>query len=137
MYKTIMVPVDLEHAERLGKALRTAADLAGHWGAEVCYVGVAATTPGRIARTPEEFARKLDAFGRSEAEKHGHRASTRAMTSHDPTVDLDDRLLEAARETGADLVVIASHIPDVVDAVWPSHGGSLAGHAEASVLVVR
>lgn len=137
MYKTIMVPVDLEHAARLDKALRTAADLAGHYGATVCYVAVGAAVPGRIAHNPEEFARKLDAFGQAQAAQHGHRATTKALISHDPAVDLDRKLVEAARETGAELVVMASHIPGIADAIWPSHGGRLASHAAASVFLVR
>jgi len=40
MYQKIMVPVDLAHVERLGKALGTATDLAKHYGIPVCYVGV-------------------------------------------------------------------------------------------------
>ena len=132
-----MVPVDLEHVERLDKALRTAADLAGHYGATVTYVGVAAGTPGRVAHNPEEFARKLEAFAAEQGGRHGHAARSRAVTSHDPAADLDGKLLEAARDTGADLVVVASHVPGFADAIWPSHGGSLASHAEASVLVVR
>ncbi len=80
---------------------------------------------------------KLDAFGRGEAEKHGHRATTKAVISHDPSIDLDRKLAEAVRDTGADLVVMASHVPGVVDAIWPSHGGRLAAHAEVSVFVVR
>lgn len=132
-----MVPVDLEHAERLEKALGTAADLAGHFGATACYVAVAASTPGRLAHTPEEFARKLDAFAKGQAAKHGHKATSKALISHDPAVELDHKLLEAARETGADLVVMASHIPGIVDAIWPSHGGRLASHAGVSVFLVR
>lgn len=137
MYKTIMVPVDLEHADRLDKALSTASDLARHYDAEICYVGVAASTPGRVAHSPEEFAEKLDAFGRGEAEKRGHRARSRAVISHDPAADVDHKLAEAVHETGADLVVMASHVPGVADAIWPSHGGRLASHADVSVFVVR
>jgi len=137
MYKTIMVPVDLEHAERLDKALRTAADLAGHYGATACYVAVTAATPGRVAHNPAEFAQKLESFGRNQAERHGHNATTRALLSHDPAADLDHKLVEAAHETGADLVVMASHIPGIADAIWPSHGGRLASHADVSVFVVR
>lgn len=137
MYKTIMVPVDLEHADRLGKALNTAADLAGHYGSTICYVGVTAATPGRVAHNPQEFEDKLADFARAQAGRHGHAATSRALVSHDPAADLDRKLDEAVRETGADLVVMASHIPGVADAIWPSHGGRLASHAEVSVFVVR
>ncbi|MGD8310649.1 MAG: hypothetical protein PVG98_14530 [Chromatiales bacterium] len=45
--------------------------------------------------------------------------------------------MEAVDDIGADLVVMASHIPDVVDYIWPSNGGKVAGHSDASVFVVR
>jgi nucleotide-binding universal stress UspA family protein len=137
MFKTIMVPVDLEHAERLGKALQVAADPAGHYGATACYVGVAAATPGRVAHTPEEFARKLDAFAQDQAAKHVHKATSKALTSHDPAVELDRKLEAAVHEVGADLVVMASHIPGIADATWPSNGGRLASHTDVSVFLVR
>ena len=137
MYATIMVPVDLAHVERLEKALTTAADLCRHYGATAVYVGVTASTPSNLARTPAEFAEKLEAFAAAQAAKHGHKAGARSVISHDPSIDLDPALLKAAEEIGADLIVIASHLPNLTDYVWPSNGGELAAHAKASVLVVR
>ncbi len=137
MFKRIMVPVDLAHADRLERALTCAADLAKHYGADVVYVGVAAATPSSIAHTPAEFAGKLAAFADAQAAARGIPAVAHAVTSHDPSVDLDPTLLKAVDETGADLVVMASHIPNLTDYVWPSNGGTVAAHAKVSVLVVR
>ena len=137
MYSKIMVPVDLFHTDKLGKALQTAADLASHYGASVCYVAVTANTPTALAHNPAEFAERLKAFAAAQAEAHGHSAESRAYASRDPAIDLDATLLKAVDETGADLVVMASHIPGVVDHIWPSNGGTIAAHARASVLVVR
>jgi nucleotide-binding universal stress UspA family protein len=137
MYTRIMAPVDLAHADRLEKALATAADLSKHYAIPVCYVGVTAPTPGPVAHNPAEFAQKLEEFGRQQVERYGHEAVTKAFTSHDPTIDLDDTLLKAVEETGADLVVMASHIPDAIDHFWPSNGGKIASHSDASVFVVR
>lgn len=137
MYKKIMAPVDLAHVDRLDKALKTAADLSKHYGIPVCYVGVTAPTPGSVAHNPAEFTQKLDEFGRQQAERFGHEAATKAYTSHDPTIDLDDTLLAAVADIGADLVVMASHIPDAVDFIWPSNGGKIASHSDASVFVIR
>lgn len=50
---------------------------------------------------------------------------------------MDDILLKAVKDTGADLVVMASHVPNIMDYVWPSNGGKIAEHAECSVMVVR
>lgn len=137
MYKKILVPVDLAHLERLEKALKTASDLAGHYGAELCYVGVTATTPGPVAHNPEEFAEKLEAFGRERATGTGCKVTTRAYSSHDPAVDLDDKLAEAIEEVGADLVVMASHVPGLPEHIFASNAGHLASHAKISVFVIR
>ena len=137
MYTKIMAPVDLAHADRLDKALATAADLSKHYAIPVCYVGVTAPTPGPVAHNLAEFAQKLEEFGRQQVERYGHEAVTKAYTSHDPTIDLDDTLLAAVADIGTDLMVMASHTPDVVDFIWPSNGGKIASHSDASVFVVR
>ncbi len=137
MYQKIMVPVDLAHVERLHKALTTAADLAKHYRTPVCYVGVTTTLPSAAAHTPEEFAHKLKHFGQAQADKHGFEVSTMTLTSHDPAVDLDATLMDAIQESGADLVVMASHAPGLADHIFASNAGYLASHAKVSVLVVR
>lgn len=137
MFKTIMCPVDLAHADKLHKALQCAADQARIYDAEVIYVGVTAPTPGAVARNPEEFAEKLAAFAEAQGAQHGHTAKSHAMLSHDPTADIEHTLLKATTETGADLVVMASHVPNVLDHIWPSNGGKLAEHVKCSILVVR
>jgi nucleotide-binding universal stress UspA family protein len=137
VYKRILVPVDLEHVDRLEKALATAADLSKHYGIPVCYAGVTASTPGRVAHTPQEFAGKLEAFGREQAGKHGIEASTKVCLSHDPAVDLDTTLMQAIDEVGADLVVMASHVPGLPEHVLATNAGYLANHARVSVFVIR
>lgn len=137
MFNRIMVPVDLAHVGQLDRALDCAADLARHYGATLVYVGVAAATPGSVAHTPEEFADKMAAFAASQGETAGVEAEGVALTSHDPTTDLDPTLLKAVEDTGADLVVMASHVPNLTDYIWPSNGGTVAKRAKVSVLVVR
>lgn len=137
MFQKIMAPVDLAHVERLGTALDCAADLAKHWGVPIVYVGVTSSAPSKLAHNPEEFGQKLGAFAEQQAAKHGVEASAHAAIAHDPTTEIDDALMRAIGETGADLVVMASHVPNVMDYIWPSNGGKLAEHAKCSVMVVR
>jgi nucleotide-binding universal stress UspA family protein len=138
MYKKIMVPVDLAHSKQLDKALTTAADLARHYAIPICYVGVTAAAPGAVAHDPTEFAEKLKQFETSQAQTFGlQAASSAAFISHDPAVDLDATLLKAIQETGADLVVMASHIPGFPDYLFASNAGYIAMHAKVSVMVVR
>ncbi|MFT7147405.1 MAG: nucleotide-binding universal stress UspA family protein [Yoonia sp.] len=137
MFKKIMTPVDLMHLGSLEKALRCTADLAKHYGAEVVYVGVTAPSASATAHNPSEYAGKLNAFAAAQADQHGISTSADTVISNDPTVDLDNALLKALDDTGADLVVIASHVPNVLDYVWPSNGGKIAEHGKCSVFVVR
>lgn len=137
MYRSIMVPVDLEHAQALHKALGTAAGLARQFGATVTYVAVSSSAPGAVAHNPEEFAGRLAAFASDEGRRFGIETSSLACISHDPTADLDRTLLKAAEELLADLIVMASHVPGVAEHIFASHAGYVASHAETSVFVVR
>jgi nucleotide-binding universal stress UspA family protein len=59
------------------------------------------------------------------------------ILSPDPVADLDETIIAAIREIGADLVVMGTHLPRHLDAVMPSHGGRIATHTKASVFLVR
>jgi len=137
MYQKVMVPVDLAHIERLSKALDTATDLAKHYGIPVCYVGVTVPMPNPVAHTPQEYATKLAQFGAEQAQKHGLTVETVSYTSHDPAIDLDEKLLEAAKDTKSDLIVMASHVPGLQEHIFSSNAGAVASHAEISVFVIR
>ena len=137
MYHKIMVPVDLAHADKLAQALDTAANLSSLYKAPVTYVGVTASTPGPMAHNPAEYEQKLLAFAKEQAERHGIETHGKTVVSHDPAAELDDALVKAVHETKSDLVVMATHIPNVADHVWPSNGGRLATHTDASVFLVR
>jgi len=135
MYHKIMVPLDLVHHAAQGKTIATAVELARIWKAHVVFVGVTANTPGTLAHSPEEFSEKLTGF----AATHGKviATSAHAVISHDPAVDLDSTLLKAVQETSADLVAMQTHHHRVTDWIWPSNGGTLATHADCSVMLVH
>jgi nucleotide-binding universal stress UspA family protein len=129
--------VDLAHIDRMERSLACGADLAKLWDIPVVYVGVTAQTPGALGHNPAEYGARLDAFAKAQAGARGIRASAHEVISHDPAAELDTALLKAVDETGADLVVMASHVPGLTDYVWPSNGGKIAAHSDASIFVVR
>ncbi len=137
MFQRIMVPIDLAHIDQLSRPLQVAADAARHYGAEVWYVAVTSDAPGSVARTPQEYQRKLDAFVAEQSTLHGQPTHGRVIISPDPVADLDDTLVHAIKDLGADLVVMGTHLPRHLDAVMPSHGGKVATHTKASVFLVR
>ena len=137
MYKKIMVPVDLRHTEKLDKALATAADLSKHYGAPAQMVAVTASTPSSVAHSPEEFAAKLADYAVAQSTRLGVDFGAHAITSPDPAVDLDDKLGREAHDIGADLIVMASHVPGFAEHLFSSNAGYLASHTDISVFVVR
>jgi len=132
-----MVPVDLAHLDALEKPLTVAADMARHYDAQICYVGVTTSQPSSVARTPEEYEQKLKSFAQEHAPDNGHAPTARVYNSHDPVTDLDDILLKAIDDVSADLVVMGTHLPHHIDAIMPANGSKVAAHTNVSVFLVR
>ena len=137
MYERILVPVDLAHADKLGKALAIATDLARHYRASICCVGVTGEAPTHAAHDPEEFAEKLDSFAAEQSRKRGFEFEPIMMVRPDPLRGLADALDDAIKEQEADLVVMASHVPTFMDHIISSNAGYLASHTSTSVFIVR
>ena len=137
MYSKIMIPVDLAHADKLEKAMETAANIAKAEKAELLAAGVTTSQPSAVAHNPAEFHQKLEDFAVAVSRTYGVEFMPLALTSHDPVRDLDDVLMRAIEEEGVDLVVMASHVPGLVDHIFASNAGYLASHSSASVFVVR
>lgn len=137
MFKTIMVPVDLVHADTQQKALDVAADLAKRHNATIHVVSVGGEMPGKLGHNPAEFARTVQAFADGLQSRHGIRAEAHAVAAHDPAVETTSQLMKAIDDIGADLVIMASHAPGVLDHIFSSHGGYIAQHARTSVFIVR
>ncbi|MEL7151061.1 MAG: universal stress protein [Pseudomonadota bacterium] len=137
MFKTLMIPVDLRHTAQLERALGVAAGLSTHYGADAHIVSVTQSGPTEVANTPEAFAEKLATFAADQSNVHGCSFRAHTKISHDPAIDLDTVLQDAAESIGADLIVMASHVPGFADHFFASNAGYLASHASISVLVVR
>lgn len=137
MFKQIMIPVDMSHIDSLRRALDVAGDLGKHYGAGIHIVDVTASAPGASAHSPEELQAKLDALAGELNGKHGTSATGKVVVSHDPAVDLEDKLVETAKALNADLVVMASHKPGWMQGVWEAHAVDFAAHTEVSVFIVR
>ncbi len=137
MFSNIMVPVDLVHKDTLSKALAVAGDMAKHYGAKITVVSVGGELPSELGHTPGEFAATVEAFAKELRDTHRVEVEARPIVSHDPAVETTAALMQAIDETGTDLVIMASHVPGILEHVFSSHGGYIAQHARASVLVVR
>lgn len=136
-FSAIMVPVDLSHLAGLRRALEVAADLARHYKAALHIVAVTSAAPGTVAPTPEAFDDRLHALADEFGASHGLNVEAHTVISHDPAVDLEDKLGESAKELGVDLVVMASHKPGLLEYIFASHAGHFAAHTDLSVFIVR
>lgn len=137
MFEKIVFPVDLAHANALEKALDVAGGLAKQYGAEIHAVGVTAATPSPVAHTPQEYGRKLTEWAEAASSRLGVTVKAHPVTAHDPGIEVDSKILSEAKDIGADLVVMASHVPGMAERLFASRAGHLAAHADMSVFVVR
>ncbi|MDX1804275.1 MAG: universal stress protein [Alcanivorax sp.] len=139
MYRNILVPIDLAHTDKIAKALATAIDIAKHYSATLCYVSVTNSAPSSAAHNPKELKEKLSSFAREQGQAHGIDTDSIVISTPDTAVELDDRLLQAIKDTGADLVVMASHPPGIADKlhILRSNGANIVKRSDVSVFIVR
>ncbi|MEL6998720.1 MAG: universal stress protein [Paracoccaceae bacterium] len=137
MFAKIMLPVDLAHADGLGKSIDMATEIAKSHGASLTLVGVTGTGPSSVASTPQAYAEKLNGFATDLAGKSGVSVAAKSIQDNDVTADLGGVLVDTANDMDADLIVMASHVPGMLEHVFASNAGYVAAHAKCSVAVVR
>ncbi len=137
MYTKILVPVDLNHQDEQMKALKTAAMVAIGDGASITLLNVAGFAYQHPARNADDFINDLNDFAYRAGKELGVELSTASRYSHDPAAELDRRIRDEIEAGDYDLLVMASHVPGLIEYVFSSHAGHLAAHAKISVFVVR
>ncbi|WP_425100890.1 universal stress protein [Tropicibacter sp. S64] len=142
MFDTILLPIDPHHAESWEKALPVALHLCGDSGTLhvlgiVHDLGAAASVASFLPADFEKSALQkmgadMDAFVAANVPA-GRTAVVHVAYGHVP-----QRILSAAEEIGAGLIVMASQPPDeLVTLLVGSNAGRVVRHARQSVLVVR
>jgi len=137
MFSNIAIPIDMAHKETLSRGISVAIDLAKHYDASLSFVGVTGSGPGPTAKNPQEFDEQLGAFASQVGADNGLEVGFKSIVSHDPAVDLEERVAESVRDLNADLVVMPSHKPGLLEHVFASHAGRFASHSDLSVFIVR
>lgn len=136
MYATILVAVDVGHGDLGAELLHRAADLLDE-GGTVQLVYVIEDIPAYVmAELPADTIEKR----REEAREHLAAIATAAGV--EARIDLRsghaaNGILDAARDVGADLIMIASHRPDFRDYFIGSTAARVVRHAPCSVLISR
>jgi nucleotide-binding universal stress UspA family protein len=139
MIKAIVVPIDIAEKEAGIAALELARDLAKTLGGKLILLNVVERVPGYVAaQLPTGFHEEVlsDAAARLNeiAGKHGLAETAEVIVREGrPSTEI----LEYAKEIGADMIVIASHDPGLVDYFLGSVAARVVRHAHCSVLVAR
>ena len=136
MYKNIVVPIDLDDAER-GQAMLGKVKALAEGGSKVTVVNVVEDVPGLITEAlPEGLVTEAAHKARSSLSEMVDAAGLTAEVEirsgrpHHAIVGLADEL-------GADLILIASHSPGLRDYLLGSTAASVVHNAKCSVLVQR
>ena len=141
MYKDILLPVDREHEASWKKALPVAVEYCRAFGARLHVLTV---VPGLgvgdvSSFLPIGFEQQLldkanqwmHAFARHNVPSG---IAVQHIVGHGK---VHREILRVAAEIGADLIVMASHRPELVDHLLGSNAAHVVQHAKCSVMVVR
>lgn len=141
MFDNVLLPIDLNHAASWEKALPLAVKLCGS-GGTLHVLGIVHDLGSAMIATylPEGFEQQalqrmkadLDAFVEANVPK-GAKATVHVGHGHVP-----EHVLSAAKDAGADIIVMASHPPDDLRTLLVgSYADKVVRHASIPVLVVR
>ncbi len=136
MYKTILVPIDLVHAEKGKPMIEVARKLVDKDG-QIVLVNVIEDIPTFVAA---ELPTGMLENTRDEALATLKAMATAAGLKDDIEVRIGNArtaILGVAEERNADLIIIASHKPGLEDYLLGSTAARVVRHAECSVLVLR
>jgi nucleotide-binding universal stress UspA family protein len=141
MFKTILLPIDLSEESSWKTALPTAILHARGEGGSLTLLTVVPSFGESIVGTyfPEGFAEKATAQAEQELEafRTAHVLSDIPSKALVRRGTIYDEILDAAKDIGADLIVMASHRPKLQDYLLGPNAARVVRHAKQSVLVVR
>lgn len=141
MYKNILLPIDLTDEGGQAEAVEAAAAIAKSFGAKINVVTVVPDFGMTIVGEyfPKDFEQK--ALKNAQAKLHDF------VKAHLPEPDQVQHIvghgsayreiLRVAEDIKADLIVMASHRPEMQDHLLGPNAGRVVRHADCSVLVVR
>lgn len=136
MYKTIIIPIDLDHIEKVKDMVDTAAQLGGKDAhlvltnvVEDVPVYVAAELPGGIIdKSKEKAHEQLEGI----AKDVGTNTEVVVRSGQAGTA-----IIATAEEKNADLIIVASHKPGMQDYLLGSTASRVVRHAKCPVFVIR
>jgi nucleotide-binding universal stress UspA family protein len=140
MYKTILLPIDHAQESSWKKALPVAVSLSETYGAALHLVSVIPDFSHGMVRQyfPEDYEEKLTEGAHANMQAFiAEHLSGQEVTSHIVHGPIYQRIIETAENTGADLIVMGSHRPELADYLIGPNAARVVRHTACSVMVVR
>ncbi len=141
MYKTVLLPIDLNEASSWERALPAALSSARDGGAHLHVLTVVPDLGVGVvgAHFPDDFADKMRAEAHAQLESfiENNIAAGVSVHGHVSRGTVYQEILRVAGKIGADLIVMASHRPELRDYLLGPNTARVVRHAPCSVLVVR
>ena len=141
MYKTILLPIDLNHDSSWKSALPVAQGLAKANGAKLHVMTVVPEfgMPVVGGFFPEDYERKAmdETKAKIKTLAEGWDLEGVDCQLHVAHGTIYEELLKGAASLGADLIVLASHRPELKDYLLGPNAARVVRHASCSVFVVR
>jgi nucleotide-binding universal stress UspA family protein len=141
MYKKIILPVDLDQESSWAKALPVAVEYCQIFGARLHMLTVLPDFGVGLIGSyfPPDFAEKAvaEARARLEALVAEKVSSNIDATCHVAQGAVYEEILSVSRDVQADLIVMASHRPELKDYLLGPNAARVVRHSDISVLVVR
>lgn len=140
MFKKILVPLDVTQTDSGEAGLKAAAALGAQSGAELILLNVVSPVPNLVAaQLPSNY---LESTKDNAGEVMKAMASKAGLKSGSYTIQTAqggayDEILSSAQSSGADLIIVASHQPELSDYLLGSTASKIVRHAKVSVLVIR
>ncbi len=140
MFKNILVAVDLEDDIHIDDLLRFAADTANAHGAKMHLLHVIGAAPAVVSQfLPESYetmaSEKIETDLAALAAKLDLAEGTAAIAVRFGGVYQE--ILAHASKIGADLIIVASHKPNLGDFLLGTTAARVVRHAACSVFVIR
>lgn len=145
MYKTILVPIDLDEDTLISLAAKHVEDLAEQNDARIHFVSV---IPSYQYAATLSFAFTMDALDESKVKDIALTTLKEIVSKFNISEDRiehhiisggtpKDQILKLAENLNADLIIIGSNRPSIATYLIGSNAAAIVRHAKCSVLVAR
>lgn len=141
MFKTILLPIDLDQESSWLRALPVAEQLAKDYGASLHVIAVIPTMGMSVVGSffPADFEKKAMAAGQAKLKEIVDKSASdpAAITRHLAHGTIYEEVIFTADKLGCDLIVMTSHRPELKDYLIGPNAARVVRHASQSVFIVR